>query len=179
MRAVNLLPQDDRPARLEGRRTPLLVALGGFVLVSVGAFLVGHSASSSVGEKKAALESVNAQIAKLPKAQRPVASSSLISQERSDRIAALSAALSTRIPFDGVLRQISIVLPQDAWLTGLAAAAPAATTTPTGTSGAAPTPTQTFTGTQGVTIEGATFSKESVARVLSRLAIVPTLENVR
>ncbi len=42
MRAVNLLPQDERRKGLEeGARTPLLLAAGGVVLVTIAATFVG------------------------------------------------------------------------------------------------------------------------------------------
>jgi len=120
---------------------------------------------------------VNAELARLPKTQRATVGTGVITQERTDRVAALAAALSTRIAFDRLLSQISRVLPADAWLTGLTASSPSVPTTTIGVSGA-PQPSST-SGPQGVTIEGATYSQESVARVLSRLAVVPTLQNVR
>src|SRR5207253_9383864 len=171
MRAVNLLPRDERTGRLEGKRMPLLVAAGGFALVTIAALLVGHSASSPLTGKRSRLEAVNAELARLPKTQRATVGTGVITQERTDRGAALAAALSTRIAFDRLLSQISRLLPADAWLTGLTASSPSVPTTTIGVSGA-PQPSST-SGPQGVTIEGATYSQESVARVLSRLAVVP------
>lgn len=177
MRAVNLLPRDERRARLEGKRAPLLVAVGGVLVVTVGAVLVGHSASSSTSDKRAQLDSVEAAIARLPKPQGTTVSTSAIAQERNDRIAALSAAIAGRLAFDRLLRQISLVLPEDAWLTGLKASVPTTAAAPaTGTSGA---PAPASSAQEGVTIEGATYSQESVARVLSRLALLPGLQDVR
>jgi Tfp pilus assembly protein PilN len=177
MRAVNLLPRDEHHARLEGKRTPVLVAAGGIGVVTVAAVLLGLSASGSAGDKRAELKSVNAAIARLPKAQEPTVSNGTIAQERTDRIAALSAALSTRIPFDRLFRQIAAVLPEDAWLTGLKATAPTSLSPAAGTSGSAPA--LTSTAQDDVTIAGATYSQDSVVRVLSRLAIVPALQDVR
>jgi Tfp pilus assembly protein PilN len=98
-------------------------------------------------------------------------------QERTDRVAALAAALSTRISFDRLLRELSLVLPEDAWLTGITASAPASAAP----AGAPPggTPPAAATTTQGVTIQGATYSHESVARVLARVSVIPSLENIR
>ena len=68
------------------------------------------------------------------------------------------------------------MLPEDAWLTGLTASAPVIAV-PTGApaGGAAPATTSI----PGVTIQGATYSHQSVARVLARLAALPTLTDVR
>jgi Tfp pilus assembly protein PilN len=136
--------------------------------------MLGLSASSAADEKRSELESIEAAIERLPKAKESPVSQGTITQERADRLASLSAALSSRIPFDRLLRQIALVLPEDAWLTGLKASTPSslAPATPAGTApSAAPA--------DGVTIQGATYSHTSVARVLSRLAVVPTLSGVR
>jgi Tfp pilus assembly protein PilN len=176
MRAVNLLPRDERQARLEGKRAPLLVAVGGIVVVTAAAVFLGHSASSSTSEKQTQLDSVEAAIARLPKAAAPTVSTSAIAQERNDRVAALSAAISGRLAFDRLLRQMSLVLPSDAWLTGLKASVPTTAAPAVGTNGA---PAPASSAQEGVTIEGATYSQESVARVLSRLALLPSLQDVR
>lgn len=180
MRAVNLLPQAEQRARLEGVRTPLLVVAGGVAAMTTGAVILALSASGAAVERRAALAAVEAAISGLPAAPDPAVSQGVLVQERTDRVAALSAALSTRVSFDRVLREISLVLPEDAWLTGLTANAPAsiapAVVTP---GGPPPPPPVASSGPAGVTIQGSTYSHDSVARVLSRLSVVPSLENVR
>ncbi len=98
-------------------------------------------------------------------------------RERSDRTAALSAALRSRVPFDRLLREISFVLPEDAWLTQLDAITPEEIAPVA--AGAAPPPPTTTPPPGGVTIEGATYSHGSVSRLLARLSVIPSLENVR
>jgi Tfp pilus assembly protein PilN len=179
MRAVNLLPREEQRKRLEGTRTPLLVAAGGIAAATTAAVVLGLSASGAADERRTELQSIEAAIARLPRAPEPAVSQGVLSQERADRVAALSAALSSRIPFDRVLRQISLVLPDDAWLTGIKAAS-AASVTPAAGSSTEPTPApQASTGAQGVTIEGATYSHASVVNVLSRLSVIPTLAEPR
>jgi Tfp pilus assembly protein PilN len=177
MRAVNLLPRDEQQARFEGKRTPLFVLAGGAAAVTAAAAMLGLSAGSSAGDKRAELMSIEAAIARLPKPAKPAVSSSALTQERTDRVVALSAALSARISFDRLLRQIALVLPEDAWLTGLMAASPASLAQSPSTPGS-PSP-QPSPAADSVSIQGATYSHTSVARVLSRLAVLPALENVR
>ncbi|MBA3434209.1 MAG: PilN domain-containing protein [Actinobacteria bacterium] len=181
MRAVNLLPQAEQRARLEGVRTPLLVAAGGIAAVTTAAVMLAMSASGAAEEKRVELAAVETTIKSLPDAPEAAVSQPVLLQERRDRVAALAAALSTRVSFDRVLSEISLVLPEDAWLTGLTATAPAvaapvAATTP---GGAPPPPPVASSGPEGVTIQGSTYSHDSVARVLARLSVVPSLENVR
>jgi Tfp pilus assembly protein PilN len=169
MRAVNLLPRDETRVQLEGARTASLLAVGGLVLVTVVTAALAVSAARSAADSKAELDAVKAAIAKLPRAPKPVVSQGVLARERTDRVSALAAALSSRVAVDRLLRDVSRVLPEDAWLTGLTAAAP---TDEEPTASAAPT------AGEGVSIQGATYTHDAVARVLSRLAVVPSLDDV-
>lgn len=172
MRAVNLLPRDEKQPRLEGGRIPLLLAAGGVVVVTAGAFLIASSASGTADERRTELAAIEAALAQVPKPPGQALDQGVLAQERTDRVAALSAALTTRFSFDKLLREISFVLPQDAWLTGLKAGLPA-TVAQAGAPSASSSPAA-----QDVTIDGATYSHDSVALILSRLSVVPSLENV-
>jgi Tfp pilus assembly protein PilN len=177
MRAVNLLPRDaGRTSARDGRRRPLVAAAGGIVAVTALSVFVVMSAGGAADERRAELALTESAIAAIPAAELPSAASGLIAQERADRVAALSAALSSRVAVDRVLRELSFVLPADAWLTGLIANAPTESQAASTQAGG---PAQASSSAPGVTIQGATFSHESVARVLARLSVLPTLENVR
>ena len=175
MRAVNLMPRDARRERLEMGRLPLFVAVGGVVAVTAMAFLLASSASGSADETKREIQAVEAAIEQLPKAPATEVSTGALVQERSSRVAALAAALSSRTAFDRVLRDISLVFPESAWLTHLEASAPQIAAP---LAGAAVPPGQAA-GTSTVTIKGATFSHDTVATVLARLSVVPSLTDVR
>jgi Tfp pilus assembly protein PilN len=172
MRAVNLLPRDEKQPRLERTRLPLLLAAGGVAAITAGAVLLGLSASGAADERRSELAAIEASIAQVPRPPDQTVDSGTLVQERTDRVAALSAALTERFSFDRLLREISFVLPRNAWLTGLTAGLPEAAAAPTGAPGAVPVISK------DVTIEGATYSHESVAVILSRLTVVPSLENV-
>jgi len=175
MRAVNLLPVDLETRRFEAGRLPILVAGGGIAAVTAAAAVLFIGASGSVSDQRAQLESVEAALARIPaQGQKSAVAPGTIAQERSDRVTALAAALTTRVPVDRLLGELAYVLPENAWLTGLTASAPtAATAAAPGAAapGVAATPV--------ITIQGATYSHQSVARVLARLAALPTLTNVR
>jgi Tfp pilus assembly protein PilN len=172
MRAVNLLPREEKQPRFQGGHVPLLAAAGGVAAITAGAVLLVSSASGTADERRAELAAVEAAIAKLPRPPDQAVDQGALVQERTDRVAALSAALTTRFSFDGLLREISYVLPQDAWLTGLKAAVPDVVE-PQGTPGATPV------AANDVTIEGSTYSHDSVALILSRLSVIPSLGDVR
>ena len=163
MRAVNLLPRDLERQGSEGRRAPLFVAVGGVAVVTVAAAFLAISASGEIADQRSQVQTT------APSASPAV--TGLVAQERTDRVAALAAALSTRVRFDRLLRELAYVLPADVWLTGLTASAPV---------GAAPVGAATPSTTgDGVTITGATYSQASVARVLARLNALPSLDDVR
>jgi Fimbrial assembly protein (PilN) len=174
VRAVNLMPRDERRTRLELGRLPLLGAVGGVIVVTAGAFLLASSASGTTGDLEAELQSVEIAIDRLPDAPGSAVGSGEIVRERSDRVAALSAALASRTAYDRVLREISLVLPEDVWLTTFDAASGGGPTLPEGVP-----PIQAVPAGGGVTIEGATYSHESVATALARLSLVPSLAGVR
>ena len=179
MRAVNLLPRDAQRERLQSARTSLFLAGGGVIVATALAMFLASSAGGDASDSRAELQAVETEIANLPKVADAVVTHGTIVRERSDRVAAFSAALSTRVPFDRLLREISLVLPGDAWLTQLDATAPVSSVPAVAGAAPPPPPPPTSTTPAGVSIEGATYSHDSVARVLARLSVVPSLENVR
>jgi Tfp pilus assembly protein PilN len=199
MRAVNLLPRETKQPRKRLTLVGQLALVAPFVVA--GLLVAGYVlASSSVNSKRSTLQALQDELASMPapKAQEPQQNPALAS-ERQLRIAALGAALQSRLVWDRVLREISAVLPADVWLTTMSAQTPATpTTVPTETTStpapAAPTTTTTTATTtttttsaapppaptaQPMTFAGYTYSQEGVARLLSRLAVVPALDNVK
>ncbi len=168
MRAVNLLPRElDRDRK--GLQLPVVVGCAGAVLaaaVLAGGYL---SASSSVGSKNAKLAEVEAQIAAVPRPEAQPATVTGLPAERQARVAALATALAQRVAWDRVLREVSLVLPDDVWLQSLNATAP----TPGGATTAPGTSVP-----NGFSIHGFTYSQTGVARLLSRLTVIPDLTSV-
>ena len=119
------------------------------------------------------LDAINAQIAVIPPPPAPdTAGAGLATQEQA-RLTALSSALAKRVAWDRVLRNLSLVLPDDVWLSALTAsspASPASAVVPVPAAGAPPT---------GFILTGYTYSQAGVARLLSRLEVLPDLTNVQ
>lgn len=170
MRAVNLLPRVEARRSFGGPQTRIAVAAGAAVLVTTAALgALALSAAGTATDRLAELDSLEAQLSAVPEpARRSSSTAAALAGEKSARIGALSAALAGRIGWDRVLRQISLVLPEDVWLTSLQGAAAAADA-----AGA------TATGAPRLTLVGSTYSQEGVARLLARLEVVPALENVQ
>jgi Tfp pilus assembly protein PilN len=182
MRAVNLLPRQHvvQKRREQPNTVALVAAIGGaaVALVLIAGFLL---ANRSVDRQRQALTSAKATLALTPaktmSAQTTSYRTAVLSQ-REQRSLALAAAIGKRVSWDRILRRISLVLPDDVWLTSLAGTvplesdatvAPVTTTTP---SVLPPVPT-------ALTLQGYTYTQAGVARLLERLQVLPDLKNVQ
>src|SRR5919201_6381536 len=97
MRAVNLLPRDERAKRTTAEQAPLFVGLGLLLVVFVALSVLFLGASASVKDKQNALGEARKQIAllpPLPKAQTAI-EAGLAGEQRS-RVSAVTSALSRR-----------------------------------------------------------------------------------
>jgi Tfp pilus assembly protein PilN len=194
MRAVNLLPREPKGRRKRMSVVGQLALLAPFVVASL--LVAGYLLSSAkVNDRKATLQALRDELAAVPAPPPQAQTNPLLAQLRTQRLAALSSALQTRLAWDRILRQISSVLPGDVWLTDLSAEqAPAPAPTPTSTSSTTTTTSTTTTSTTTtaapapppppptagpLNIQGYTYSPEGVARLLSRLAVVPSLQDVQ
>jgi Tfp pilus assembly protein PilN len=166
MRAINLLPRDDsKRQRYQPGAVALTAVLGGVLVTALlaGLFL---KTTSTVGERQAEVDALRAELAAIPPPPRENAGSGL-EAEKSQRVTILGKALGSRIAWDRVLREISLVLPEDVWLETMNANGPDQSAAPQ--PGAAPS--------NGVfTITGYSYSHDGVARLLARLSLLPQLE---
>ena len=175
MRAVNLLPKDDNRRSQKPQNVPTLVSTAVVVLVTGLVGLMYFSAKTTAVAADLELQDAKAELALLPTPAEIAAKTApqrQLATERDQRVSALSAALTHRIAWDRVLRQISLVLPEDVWLKAFLATSPvpAGSTAPAaGPPGSPPTL---------MTIEGYTYSHDAVARLLTRLTVIPDLRNV-
>jgi Tfp pilus assembly protein PilN len=128
--------------------------------------------SSKVAKQKQELNSLQAQVRALPPVPAgPTPAQTQLASEHSARVTALTAALTNRVSWDRVFRELSLVLPDDVWLSTLTAHAPVS---PASAAGA----TATGGAPSGFTISGYTYSQDGVARLLSRLQVIPDLQHV-
>jgi len=180
MRAVNLLPREEtrtRRAPNQGGRNavPIIAAAGGAVVILALA-IAAAVASSHVKSARTDLEQARAELARTPShASSSLARNRLLSA-RERRTLALASTLSRRVAWDRILRRLALVLPDDVWLTNLTGTTPTSTTDASAVAAAASTAETVPT---GLTLEGHSYSHAAVARLLSRLAVVPDLKNVQ
>jgi Tfp pilus assembly protein PilN len=187
MRAVNLLPRDEAARRrsLPNKQTLLAATLPVAVAALVGGGLMLEQ--GSVTSKRDQLAMLESQLAALPVPEPVDPTNAMLAQEKGKRITVLSGVLSSRVAFDRILRELSLVLPDDVWLTGLTArsseALGASASGAASTSFASPTQTDTAAAPTAenadFVLNGYTYSQEGVARLLARLAVVPHLRDVQ
>ncbi len=174
MHAFNLLPKEEVRAEKESKQSAIphvIVALAGvLVFAALAAFYL--SSSAAVTKKSGELDDLRGDLASLqvPEKQPQVPSEGPnIDSERSARTAALSTALADRLAWDRVLRELALVLPADVTLATLDATAPSPGSAGAATSGAV----------SSFRVTGTSASQASVARLLSRLQVIPELQNVQ
>ncbi len=178
MRAVNLLPREEtrRETSEGGRNAVPIIAVAGGLVVVLALAIAAAVASSHVKSARTDLVQARAELARTP----AHASSSLVRNRllsaRERRTLALASTLSRRVAWDRILRRLALVLPDDVWLTNLTGATPTSTTDAPAVTATASTTETTPT---GLTLEGRSYSHAAVARLLSRLAVVPDLKNVQ
>jgi Tfp pilus assembly protein PilN len=172
MRAVNLLPRDQKQRTVKKESLPILIGACAGVLVAalLGAMFMMGSGKIAAQQRK--VDDLNRRYDALPPPPAgPSAAQQQLAGEQSARVTALSTALTSRVSWDRVFREFSLVLPEDVWLTTLSAKSPISPTTNVA-EGVAGAPSQ-------FTIQGRTYSHDGVARLLSRLQVVPDLTDVQ
>lgn len=167
MKAVNLLPRDarSRPGVSFGTGSAPFVAAGGVALCVVvaltAAFVVTHARAAAEQKKLAAARAQLETIAtprpprSKPGTTTPIIPVPAVTRELAPRLDALSQALGTRIAWDRVLREFSLVVPSDVTVSELK-----------------------LDSSAGFDLTGLTYSQDSVARLLSRLSLIPDLDSV-
>jgi len=181
MRAFNLLPRDEaRDARLARPRTAqLALAVVGLVGIA-GLGSVYMILNAGVSDKRLTRDElqVYVRVAQAANAAEPVEPGvdPAVVEEQSVRTAALSTTLSTRVAWDRVMRELSLVTPDDVWLSGIVAqpGIPPESSAPDAEASAfAPAVPSVMT------INGFANNQDGVARFLARLSVVPELTGVQ
>lgn len=176
MRAINLLPRDDTRRNQKTQWIVLVPVVAAVLLTGLlsAAFL---SASGKVKDKQAELASLKDTLSAIPTPDASkIQSQNALASDKQVRVTALSSALSRRVAWDRIFRELSLVLPDDVWLTTLSAKAPASSSLAVPP---APTTAGTTVAASQFTLDGYTYSHAAVARLLSRLAVIPDLVNVQ
>jgi Tfp pilus assembly protein PilN len=182
MRAVNLLPKYEKRRVGPSIPTPVAITvLAGLTLVTALLGLLFVSAHGTVNSRGLELAQKQAELAAIPvPAQSQVQQQDALVADKTARVTALNAALSRRIAWDRVLREFALVLPDDVWLLNMSAQAPtSAAASASDSSSTSSSSAPALGGQLGFNIEGYTYSHDAVARLLTRLSVIPDLEQVQ
>jgi type IV pilus assembly protein PilM len=179
MRGVDLLPKD---AKKKKSPRANLVAIGAPVAVAVPLVALGLlylGAHGKTTDNQAELDAVRAEIAALPEPVGPEIDASIVGDEAA-RATAVARVLGGRVAWDTVLSDMSRILPANVWLASLSASAPEIVDPAGGAAAAvaASVPGQVAGIPTAVTLQGYTYSQPDVARLLARLATLPSLKRV-
>jgi Tfp pilus assembly protein PilN len=175
MRAINLLPRDDARRKQQKPQWVVFVPVILAVLLSALLSMLFLSASGKVKDRKATLASLQAELAAIPTPDASkVQTQNALAADKQTRVHALNTALSRRVVWDRVFRELSLVLPDDVWLSTLAARSPVSPSL-----AVAPAPVTGAVAATECTLAGYTYSQPAVARLLTRLSVIPDLVNVQ
>jgi len=177
VQAINLLPRDY--ARRGRQKTQWIVVVPVVVAVLLtGVFSAMFlTASGKVKDRKSELASLQMQLGAIPTPDASkVRTQNALAADKLARVTALNTALSRRVVWDRVFRELSLVLPDDVWLSTVSAKAPVSSSVATPPSAPA---TGAAIAATGLTMDGYTYSQPAVARLLTRLSVIPDLVNVQ
>ena len=174
MRAFDLLPKEHAGHGAE--RRPGIAQVGVALLAVVALAVLGAlflMTDSGLKDKRKEKEQLKAQLAVLEVQAKKASTGSSpgLEDERLARTAGLATALSGRVAWDRLLRDVSLVLPDEVYLTALTAVSP--------TPASAPVAAETTTTVTHFAIAGKTNEQKDVALLLSRLSILPELTGVQ
>lgn len=124
MRPVNLIPVEDRHGENAPLRTgPLVyILLGALVLVLAGVSMLVLT-SNQISDSKSELAQVKQEDAAAKARAESLAAYTQFSALHEQRVQTISSLAQSRFDWERVMRELSLVLPDDVWLTSLEASA--------------------------------------------------------
>ncbi|HEV3475600.1 MAG TPA: PilN domain-containing protein [Actinomycetota bacterium] len=160
---VNLLPPELFERQRIRRRTVLVVVFGVIVLAAVGAFYALQVIR--LGEVEDDIRTQESENAALRQEIADLQDIEALQQEIRDTRDLLATLLADRVLWSGILRDISLVIPPETWLTGLSGTL--GTAAPAGEETAEPVQVAGLVGQ--ISFTGRAFDHRDVALWLSRL----------
>jgi Tfp pilus assembly protein PilN len=119
MRAINLMPPEDRGERRPTRTGSLAyVVLGGLVLALAGVTMVVMT-GNSISEKQSEVSSLQQRQTELQSEISKVQSYSDLAALEQGRVETVKSLAQSRFDWSRALRELALVIPSDVWLTDL------------------------------------------------------------
>jgi Tfp pilus assembly protein PilN len=175
MRAVNLIPADDRrgaggaAGRSGGGAYILLGALALFVVMSASYVLAGKS----VTDKKSELAQVTRQAEAAEAKAKSLGDYTRFAAMRTKRVQTVSQLANSRFDWSHALHEVARVLPENAWLTSLTG-----TTSPGVQVGGTTGQLRSALAVPAIDVTGCTTSQSSVAKMMARMRLIDGVQRV-
>ncbi len=170
MKAVNLIPSEQRRARPSGENSGSAYAVVGVLVVLLALAVAYVMTSNSVNDNKSKADKASQEADALEAKASQLDSFTDFAAIKQQRLDAVKTAAETRFDWERLMRELSRVMPDGSWLqtteasvtgdTGDAATAPATANPAEATTGP-PSPSATFV--------GCTPKQTEVAKILVRL----------
>lgn len=172
MRAVNLIPGEDRASRAarSGDSGGVVYVLLGGLAVMVALACLWASANSQISSRQATLARATAEADAAEARAAGAAPFEAFAALADARVSTVTSLSTTRFDWAHSLHELSRVLPADVWLTSLDGNSGATGAAPSTTASAAPNPTFEFV--------GCTTTQARVARLMARLRAVDGVRDV-
>jgi Tfp pilus assembly protein PilN len=171
MKRINLLPKDAqaKASRERGLVYALLLLIA--VVLVLGVVYVQQSAA--VGDKEQELADLQSQTAVLQQQIAALQPYQELQTQRTQMTAAATAIYDSRVSWSNFLEQLSLVINENVSLTALNCTVPPPMlpggTTPEASSAA---------GTTDITFTGSAWAHEDVAEFMTRLGLIPQIQNI-
>jgi Tfp pilus assembly protein PilN len=177
MRAVNLIPTDQQrgaggAAGKSGGGAYILLGALALIVVFAASYVV---AGKSVSDKKTTLADLTQQATAAEAKSVSLNSYTKFASIRAKRVETVSQLAASRFDWSHALREVSRVLPENAWLTALTA-----TTSPSVTVGGASGggTLRSALAVPAIQLQGCTTSQASVAKLIARLRLIDGVQRV-
>ncbi|MEA2449832.1 MAG: hypothetical protein QOG63_1764 [Thermoleophilaceae bacterium] len=170
MRAVNLLPEKNRPRKPSGSKNNASYVLLGALGLVVAAVLMFVITVNSINSDKTNIAEAQAAAAQANATADQLGAYGDFAKVKAQRVSAVKTLAQGRMDWERLVRELATVLPDDVWIQNAAATAPgaaAAGSTSTSTS-AAPAADASATGPV-LTLQGCARDQAQVAETLVRL----------
>lgn len=171
MRAVNLIPREERPGGgRSGAGAYALIAALALVLVMVTGFVL---TGNTVADRRADVARLSAEVQRAEAEAAALAPFREFASMRQKRIDTVAALASSRFDWERAMRELAGVLPGNVWLTSLLGTVKPGVSV--GGSGAGTGGTSALRGAlqvPAIELGGCTESQEDVAGLLTRLRLI-------
>jgi Tfp pilus assembly protein PilN len=168
VRPINLIPPEERGDKAAVRTGPIAYLLVGTLALGLAAVTMLVLASNTVSDHKAEVAELSQQEADARARAEQLAPFANFKTVEQQRAATVKSLADSRFDWERVMRELSLVIPGDVWLTELTGSVGGASTTTGDTSTSAATGTSSVSG-PSLQIIGCAAGQESVAAFLASL----------